>query len=263
MQGVVLFVDDEVNILQGLKRMLHGMRNQWALHFVSSGQDALSFLASTPVDVIISDLRMPGMDGVALLKMVQHHYPQVVRIILSGQADREQALRSLEVAHQYLGKPCEPKALKNIIQQALMLRDFLKDPHLLRLVTGLKQLPSLPVLYLQLMDEMDSSDPSPKKIGHIISKDMAMTARILQFTNSAFLGLPHPVTNPSHAAVLLGLNTLRALVVTHHIFSTYEEKSDKAAFLSYLWQHSMQVGLLAQRIASDLTGNKKRGEEAW
>jgi YesN/AraC family two-component response regulator len=84
MKKRILFVDDEVNMLQGLRRMLNTMRHEWDMVFVESGQEALALLAQTPCDVIVSDMRMPGMDGVQLLTQVMERFPLTVRIILSG-----------------------------------------------------------------------------------------------------------------------------------------------------------------------------------
>jgi YesN/AraC family two-component response regulator len=85
MKKRILFVDDEPLVLAGLKRMLHGMRKQWEMVFVESGEAALKFMADNAVDVVVSDMRMPGMNGAQLLNEVMKRYPRTVRLILSGQ----------------------------------------------------------------------------------------------------------------------------------------------------------------------------------
>src|SRR5450755_4506465 len=102
----LLFVDDEPNVLQGLQRQLRPMRNEWDMHFVENGQKALDFMAAQPVDIVVSDMMMPGMDGAQLLSEVVRRHPQTVRLILSGHAEREAVLRLVGPAHQYLSKPC-------------------------------------------------------------------------------------------------------------------------------------------------------------
>jgi YesN/AraC family two-component response regulator len=101
----ILFVDDELNVLQGLQRMLRVMRHEWNMAFAQSGQEALDILSKESFDVVVSDMRMPGMDGAQLLNEVMKRYPQIVRIVLSGQSDREMVLKSVRPAHQYLSKP--------------------------------------------------------------------------------------------------------------------------------------------------------------
>ena len=85
----ILFVDDEPNILTGVKRMMRPMRKTWKMDFAQSGQKALDFLAENEIDIVVSDMRMPEMDGGDLLAEVQKKYPWIVRIILSGYTDYE------------------------------------------------------------------------------------------------------------------------------------------------------------------------------
>jgi YesN/AraC family two-component response regulator len=79
----ILFVDDEPNVLAGLKRMLYSLRNEWDMTFVSSGAEALQCLSESPFDVLVTDVRMPGMNGVELLEQVVNLHPGVIRIVLS------------------------------------------------------------------------------------------------------------------------------------------------------------------------------------
>ena len=112
----ILFVDDEANILAGLGRMLRGLRQSMDLQFAASGEQALAVLAAQPVDVLVTDMRMPGMDGATLLGIVQERYPQVVRLMLSGQSDRESVLRTVGSVHQFLTKPTTQEALKEVLR---------------------------------------------------------------------------------------------------------------------------------------------------
>ena len=108
----ILFVDDEANILSGLKRMLRSMRNEMDFYFAESGQDALKLLAEQEINVIVSDMRMPGMDGATLLTTVMEQYPQIIRIMLTGHADDKSILQTIPVVHQFLAKPSDPETLK-------------------------------------------------------------------------------------------------------------------------------------------------------
>jgi DNA-binding NtrC family response regulator len=108
----VLFVDDEANVLSGLKRMLRSLRHEWTMEFVDGGEAALAYMSEHPIDVIVSDMRMPGMDGATLLKEVATRHPGAVRIALSGQSDQETLMKVAGIAHQYLSKPCDTDTLK-------------------------------------------------------------------------------------------------------------------------------------------------------
>ncbi len=107
----VLFVDDEPRVLQGLERMLRPQRHDWHMTFVTSGADALVALASGTVDVLVTDMRMPGMNGVELMQRVAERHPRVIRIALSGHAERDVVVRAVRLAHQYLSKPCDANLL--------------------------------------------------------------------------------------------------------------------------------------------------------
>jgi putative nucleotidyltransferase with HDIG domain len=249
MKKNVLFVDDEANLILGLKRSLRGMAGEWNLFFATSGQEALELLSQNHIDIIVTDMRMPGMDGSELLAIVSNRYPQVIRFVLSGQSDQEMSLKSTQVAHQFIAKPCDILKLQQAIQHSLHLRDLLNDPKLLGVITGIQKLPSLPALYIKLLQAMDDPTVSIKTIGNIIAQDITMTAKVLQLVNSAFYGLPTKVTNPQRAAVILGINTLKALALSQHVFAEYRGKSTPFFTIDKLWEHSLSVGNLARSLA--------------
>lgn len=244
----ILFVDDETMVLNGLRRMLHPMRHEWEMVFVESGLDALEWLDNNPCDVIVSDIRMPGMNGVQLLEEVRRRHPRVIRFVLSGHSEMSILLGSVRTTHQFLAKPCDAETLKSAIERALALRDLLENGQLSTLISRLESLPSLPSLYMEIINEISSPDGSLLKVGEIIAKDVGMTAKILQIVNSAFFGLQRHVSSPSQAVSLLGFDIIRSLVLTAKIFSG-ASKQEGGLDLDTLWQHSEQVGVLARQIA--------------
>jgi HD-like signal output (HDOD) protein/CheY-like chemotaxis protein len=245
----LLFVDDEPNVLQGLQRQLRPMRQEWNMNFMDGGQKALDFMATHPVDIVVSDMMMPGMDGSQLLTEVLKRHPQTVRIILSGHAEREAVLRLVGPAHQYLSKPCDADELRKAIARALSLRDLLGNERLKQLATRVKNLPTLPTLYNELTGELRQESPDMDRIGKIISRDIGMTAKMLQLVNSAFFGLAQPINNPQDAVIYLGLNTIRSLALSVGIFSQYDEKLCRLFSLDVLASHSWTVGVLARGVA--------------
>ena len=146
----VLFVDDEQQVLDGLRDLLRRQRKHWDMTFASDAQKAMQLMADKPYDVVVSDMRMPGTDGATLLAHVKQHHPEAARIILSGQADRESVLRALPAAHQFLSKPCDADALRTVIERACTLQQMLSDPAIRTLVGGLDHLPSAPQTYFDL-----------------------------------------------------------------------------------------------------------------
>lgn len=260
----VLFVDDEARILQGLRRMLRPLRHEWEMSFAGSGHDALKIMDATPFDVIVADMRMPGMGGAELLDKVSRRYPQTVRIVLSGHADQETVLRAVGPAHQYLTKPCEPDKLKSTITRARALRELLADGALVRLASQLKALPSLPSLYAEVMAEANSPDASIAKLGEIISQDVGMSAKVLQLVNSAFFGLRWSASNPVDAVRVLGVERIKALALTVHVFSAFDQTSAKGFSMDALWSHSLAVSGYARAIAEAQDADKRLiGDCMW
>lgn len=245
----LLFVDDEPKVLQALQRQLRPMHTEWDMHFVGSGQEALDFMAAKPVDVIVSDMIMPCMDGSQLLNAVSQRSPNTVRIVLSGHAERETVLRLVGPAHQYLSKPCNADELRNAIARAFSLRELLANDRLKQLATRVNCLPALPALYQQLTEELQKEDPSVERIGEIISRDIGMTTKILQIVNSAFFGLPQPVNSPAEAVMYLGLTTVRSLVLSLQVFAQFDPRDCKLFSLDALARHSWQTGVSARRVA--------------
>ncbi len=258
MKRALLFVDDEPNVIRGLKRMLRVMRDKWDMHFATSGIEALQLLNKVHIDVVISDMRMPEMDGATLLEEVMRCHPHIARIILSGYSDQKMILRSAKVAHRFLVKPCDLETLKNMVERTCFLNNLLVNEKLVELVRGIDFLPSLPTLYHKLINAMHDPDTSLKRIGDIIAQDVAMAAKILQVVNSAFFGLPQKVSSPHLAVSLLGLDVIKGLVLYVQVFAALEnDTATEEFFLEDLWQHSLQVSALAEEIVLDEVDNDK------
>ena len=109
----ILFVDDAPKVLEGLCRMLRPQRQEWNMVFVSSGAEALAALTDGKFDVLVTDMRMPGMDGAELLAHVRVLYPHMVRIILTGQCSRDSLSARGPVGPQAPQQTLRCRALKS------------------------------------------------------------------------------------------------------------------------------------------------------
>jgi HD-like signal output (HDOD) protein/CheY-like chemotaxis protein len=247
----ILFVDDEVRVLQGLGRMLRVMRHEWEMTFEHDPCAAVGLIEQSPFDAIVVDMRMPVMDGAALLEKARNIRPGMARIVLSGHAEHEVAMRSVGLAHQFLAKPCDAEMLRSTVARACELRRLLEDGGLANMVSQLGRLPSLPHLYQAITDEMNREDVSLRRVAAIIGKDLAMTAKVLQLVNSAFFGLGRRVLNIEQAVSYLGVDVIRALVVSQAAFSAFEAAD--LVFFDKLWEHSYATGTLAKQIATQVT----------
>jgi HD-like signal output (HDOD) protein len=251
----ILFVDDDPNILSGIRRVLRPLRDDFEFQFVESGREALEVMKGVEFDAVVSDMRMPGMDGADFLKKVQSLYPCTIRIMLTGQADEEAILRTVGVVHQFLEKPSDPELLKSVLLRASALHTLITNENLKEVISGIECLPSLPEVYYRLQRALIRSDTSVADVAAIIEEDMAMSVKVLQLVNSAFFGIFQQVESPARAVGLLGLETIKGLVLGMQIFS--EMKSESKLFsLKKLWAHSMGVGACAKKIALAETSDK-------
>jgi len=240
--------------------MLRSMRAEWEMEFVESAEKALRLLDQKPFDVIVSDMRMPRMNGAELLAEVMKRHPNTVRLILSGYADKDLILKCVGSTHQYLAKPCDAESLKATVARASNLEDSLHNVRLKTLVCQMNRLPSVPTLYMQVVEKASRAGASIEDIGAVISRDIGMTAQVLKLTNSAFFGLPRQLASADEAVAYLGLETIKSLVLSIHAFSQFEKTETGPLKIESLWNHSMQVAGLAKRI-SKLEGQESNAAE--
>ncbi len=254
----IVFVDDEVNVLHAMRRSMHCMRNEWNMEFISSGAQGLQSLAKTPADVIVSDMRMPGMDGWQLLAEVKALYPQTVRLVLSGYAEPGAIMRLVGTAHQYIAKPGDSEVLKAAIAQTQLMKGLLTSDALALLVGHVGTLPSYPKAFEEISSCLKQPNASVTDASRIISRDVAMTANIMKLVNSAFFGARRQVSSVDRAVAFLGLDTLTALVLGYGLFQSAGSGATEA-----LWQHSLQTAMAARAIALHEHLPGPRVEEAF
>jgi len=125
MKPKILLVDDEANVLQAYTRVL---RNRFALDTANGGAEALDQLENRgPYAVIVSDMRMPGMDGVELLSQARERFPDTVRIMLTGNADQQTATEAVNqgAIFRFLNKPCDSELLASTLDQAIRQHELI------------------------------------------------------------------------------------------------------------------------------------------
>jgi HD-like signal output (HDOD) protein/CheY-like chemotaxis protein len=245
----IIFVDDEAKILDGLRRSMYCMRGEWKMRFECTGSAALQALANEPADVIVSDMRMPDMDGSQLMLEVMRLYPGVVRIILSGQAEQESLVRATRTTHRYLSKPCDAATLKSNIQRTMILRDLLTRDRLAAVVGSVDALPSAPKTYQQLVACLRNPDAPTGQLVGIIRHDVAMTAKVLKLANSGFFGLRQPVQTVERAVSFIGADAIATLVLGEELFEMKAPISLPEFSLDQLSRHSFTTAAWARAIA--------------
>ncbi len=243
----VLLVDDEKQILRGVSRMLESEMEDWEIETAESGPEALDLLNSDDFNVIISDMRMPGMDGAQLLEQVAARFPKMLRVVLSGQADRQTVMRAVQPMHQYLSKPCDAHVLVEIISRAEIFQETISSKEVLDAIGKANGLPSVPDVVTEINAELDSDNCTSQSIAKIISRDPIVSARVLQLANSTIFGLRQPVVDLKHGVGVIGNEMVRSLVLSHALFS--EGQHDSILSTAQLFDHCFQTAMVARELA--------------
>lgn len=210
----VLFVDDDPTMLRALERSLKRSVRGWSGAYVTSGASALAHCERAHVDVIVSDIGMPEMDGMALLSQIRTRYPAITRIILSGEARSEQRSRAVATVHQWVAKPARLAKLAETITLVAAARSLLGvggGGGGMAAVCGVTCLPTPPETAAKLTAAI-SDGARMNELVAIVETDIAWTAKLLQVANSAFFGDPECVTSVAAAAGVLGVDRLRELL---------------------------------------------------
>jgi putative nucleotidyltransferase with HDIG domain len=247
----VLFVDDEPRVLEGIERMMFDVAEDWVIDTAQSGEEALSKLAQDDYAIVVSDMRMPCMDGATLLAQIAERHPRVVRVILSGQTDEEAMMRAVPVAHRFLAKPCGAEALYEVVRRTERLCTELADPDLRASITRLGLLPSPPALYTELVQVLRDPEVTLDALSTVVCRDPSLAARVLQIANSAFFSRAAvPVTQLRSAIARIGTRVLRSLALSSTIFAPVSDHRGKLA-VEKTQAHALRAAEVALRLASD------------
>ncbi len=247
----VLFVDDDTNLLQGLKRGLRRQVGAWEMEFVDSPILALDALNDQGFDVIVTDLQMPGMSGIELLKRVSEVNPEIVPIILSGQVNKALLMHSLKSNAHVLLKPCKMEELIAAVERSYTLRKIMKSERLQSLVSRLSELPSLSQTHNSLFTALEGDNTPVSRIVALIQEDVSIAAKVMQLANSAFFGHTR-VAQLENAIRILGLTHIRLLVLASDVFLKIDHRKGANIDLSSLIRHSTNVGRFSAHIARSL-----------
>jgi len=259
----ILFVDDELPMIRVLKMGMRSMSAHWEMEFAGSGEEALALVNQKAFDVIVTDMRMPGMNGAQLLNHVLRLHPKTIRIILSGYSELSDAVSCVGLTHQFLEKPCSLDDLKNCLKRVTEVKTRVHHEKLCELTASLKNLPSLPQLYLQIADALQSPNATAQRIAELASQDPALSAKLLQLSNSAFFGFSHKVFSVDEAVQVLGVGIIQSLALAVPLFSAFDRRKFPDFPIEQLWHHSVQTGMLARQIFNEQLADSHLAEQAF
>jgi HD-like signal output (HDOD) protein len=246
----ILFVDDEPAILRAMQRSLRRRGGEWEMVFASGAHEALAQLRAGPFDVVVSDVRMPDMDGITLLKLIKAEHPLTVRIMLSGHADDEAMIPLLPVIYQFLSKPCESRVLESVLESALEVARDAGNQHVRDALLASDCLPPAPALYAELSQALRDPTISTARVYSLVERDASLTSLVLKTANSAYFGAGRHVSSVADAARMLGMVTLRCLALFDGAFPHLDTKSRFGDdYVDWFHAHSFLTGRIAQALA--------------
>ena len=256
----LLFVDDDADILRGLKRMLRPYHNEWEVVLANSGEEALQLLNESHFDCVVSDMRMPKMSGVELLTKVYEQHPQVVRFVLSGHADSKPILQAIPVTHQYLSKPCTPEQLTDAVRRALGVGGFIQNNNLRKIIGSVDSLPSRPKVYSELTRALNDENTSLEDISKIVETDVAISAKLLQVVNSAFFGLAQNMTRVRDAVTYLGISMIKSIVLSEEMYRSFKAAPHLPDFSL---DAEYEISFMCAQVAKKLTPGRDESDNAF
>ncbi|WP_289029202.1 HDOD domain-containing protein [uncultured Paraglaciecola sp.] len=241
----IMFVDDDTSILSAFKRAFY--RSGWDIKYVKDGTEALELLESFQADFIITDMKMPGMNGAELLEQVSKLYPSAVRIVLSGHADEDLSVRASYVAHQWYDKPCNLELLKSEIELINEVRADLPYSKIQALLGGINSLPSIPKLFIKLKAMLHKQTISMEDISVEISKNPSLTAKVLQVANTSFFVTGANVNKVEDAIIRLGTDVICNIVAISEMYSNMGDTSN--TYIAEILNRALDTANIATHIA--------------
>ena len=217
----------------------------WEATSVTSEGDAVAKVEERAFDAFLVDFNLGSSDASDLLNKVLEKRPETVRFLLAYEADLALVAAKVEGTPHILPKPIEPESLKKRVEEAVCDSTAKETPSQ---TNNNNEPPAVPPIYAEVIRAIETLGTSNQQLGELIAQDEYLTFETLRLTNSAYRGLPTDITDPVQAVNLLGLETIKALVMSLQFLA--ERRRLKPGYLSFdqLWQHSVAVGQIARDL---------------
>ncbi len=262
MKRRILFVDDEANVIRGLRRTLFPLKDSWDMFFSGDADEAIRIIKEKDIQLVVCEMKVYASDKRDFIEIVKDDFPEIIRFVLSGYSDEKTSMQAMKSAHQYLLKPSDVNLLKDKIDYSIGLVKYVKNKELQKFLNGVNELPILPQVYFELEKELNSEMISNKKIGEMISGNPSLVTKILQLVNSAFFGLSSKIIDVTQAINILGLNVIKSLVIYLSLLNNNQDKKVQAQQFE-IWQHSLKMANIAKSIAKAINGNNFKIDEVY
>lgn len=235
----------------------------WQITPARTGPSALDCLKHSEYEVLVAGLDIEEVSGAELLNHVRRKHPSTVRFVVASEDEKGRVMKEVLGAHQFLACPLDVSVLKRTIERAMELDVWISNERMRTLVARVRSFPAVPAIYLELISALRNPNATTEDIGAIISKDMAITTKLLQVTNSAYFGLSSRITDPAQAVGILGFETVKSMVTAIKMLGHYDRVHLADGSIDQLWAHSTDVARSARQIALMHTGDSELAEVAY
>jgi HD-like signal output (HDOD) protein len=258
----IYIVDDNAQVLETAMAIVSAVMPDAALEGFGDPFQALAAIKANPPDLILSDQKMPGMQGSQLLEEARLVAPGTLRIMMSGHVSLDK-LTTITSAHQYVAKPFDALQLKKMLERTFAARDRVQNQQLQTVVTSLRSLPSLPQVHHLLLTELENNRGASSVVGQIVAQDAGLSVKVLQLANSPLFGRDYVVSSPSEAVLCLGTSMISAVVLSQSLFKHYHSSAHPEFSLERVWSHSWKTAALAQCYCREQGLPRKVQEEIF
>jgi len=249
MKRGIIFVDDEKNILDGLRRSLRRLRRDWNMEFANNGEEALDKLSRGSFDVIVTDMRMPGMDGAELLSRVHERYPQMLRIVLSGQCEEEATIRAVKDAHFFLSKPCNVEELQEILNDCFDFISSVGSEEAKNLALGLRKVPILSSTINSIKELVEAGEEDTGKYGDLVVTDPPLAGKLLNLVHSQFFVTAEKPFSVRKAVELITVRIIGVLIGEYELFNVIDENTPGIDLIKETYNTSVVASRIATRLS--------------
>ncbi len=251
----ILFVDDEEAILSSLNSLLR--KEKFIKYFYSSPKEALRFLQTSKVDLIVSDMKMPEISGKDFLILASDVSPESIKIVLSGYEEKLAVLDMLAngIAHYYFMKPWDDNELISVLNKFCDINIKLEQSKIKKFLKSFSRLPAPKTINSRLNFVLNSPDVNINLVVNELEYHPFLIAKILQIANSVSYGVRKEIFSLREAIILIGLEQLKTLLVSFELLKRFFDSLDSRyqSTINDFWNLSLKKAKIAKRVAESWT----------
>jgi putative nucleotidyltransferase with HDIG domain len=261
--GRILVLIDDLAALGQLEPHFSELPEYWKVHVTQTAENALCLLEQVSFELIFVDLKAGPLASIQFLHQVWQKHPAVIRFLLADSMPPDLMVSCALGPHQVLQKPIDSNVIRAALERARLVDRLFQNKDLQSLVSRIRTFPSRPTVYVEIMKELRSSTASTQTVGELVARDLAISAKLLQITNSAFFGFGRAISAPSDAVLLLGMETTASLVLGIEAFARLDNVKLLYFSTDQVWKHCQSVANAARAIAGYVTNDESLAHDAY